>query len=1083
MKKLLSILLAVSVLLSLVACSPGGKDNKENGETTTLMIYMIGSDLEAKSGAGSDDLKEIENSGIDAGSNNVLIFTGGTPNWHNDVADKTENTIIKLTEDGFEREKSLTQTSMGEAETLTAFMDYCVENSPADHYALILWDHGNGPLIGYGKDILFENDSLTLAEMDAAMQASPFGKDKKLEWVGFDACLMSSAELACVWDDYANYLIASQEVEPAFGWTYDFLLNLGKDDTADLLNTLTDQYLTACLDYFEKKDYRDRDTTLACLDLSRAEDLQNAVNGLFGAASGDVGRLYDTLAARRVSTRALGRASTGSEYDLVDLKDLSEQLKTDYPEQAAALSGVIDEMVIKNSTNATGLSGVSLYYPFYNKDYYQNTWKKTYTDLNIFPDYVSYLSEYEKIWLKSDMTEGYTTGGTPNQDGDNQYTLTLTPEQAKHFASAKYYVLRRAGGETFQKVFSSADVTNANGTLTANFDGNVIYARNDLEEYMLPVTTEHDTVGSVTNYSIPVTLDNAQGGSFLYSGDTDFSILKSRFVIAADKSKSNIAVSALLPYDTDQSGSDLLGGKAEEINTDDYVTYLFMSEDPRTIVRDDNGVIQAVDKWLGTGYHDWNETAIAGGLDFVYAPLTDGSYALVFEICDTQGNLYCSEPVDVKVSGTELRKDTAAETTIVSSDGTFPLLLKEDDTAAVYLEEAEDILNGNTLTLSVKNKSSKKIKYITGEVICNGSISCMDKISPSGEAEPKETAAAAYNFDFGDARDIGAMKSLSSLRFSILMTDYESKKTLWNHELIQINFPKGKEFELKPTESWTGDPTELLLDKTLSPLFGASVKAQTLVEDSEKKIELLCFGKRESSLDDGELTGAYRVTNLTDHSLYITSDGLSIDNIFVPAEIEQRQVAPNTEAYMDFGMYVNSQYMDSLAMFGVTGMQTVQVSFRTSIDKLQMWQGYGEYKWYDVALASKSAAPSKPLAGSEVLLEENDVKVTLLGYDTDTGSSGEWKLAVENKRSEGLLFRFKDLTVNGKVYEDGSDMVPLFWDCDKVGAKQNGVLVLSNSTLAPVDISTLQLKLVVCDFTGSTILFEGSKSIDLKPTP
>ena len=264
MKKWLSVLLVLSVLWSLAACSGG---EGKSSESTTLMIYMVGSDLEAKSAAGSDDLNEIKDSGIDTGSNNVLIMTGGTPAWHNDVAGKTENTIIKLTSDGYEQETSLTQTSMGEAETLTAFLDYCVENNPSEHYALILWNHGNGPLIGYGKDILFQNDSLTLAEMDAAMQASSFGKDKKLDWVGFDACLMASAELACVWDDYADYLIASQEVEPAFGWTYDFLLNLGKEDTHDLVNTLTDHYLAACLDYFEKKGYDDRDTTLACLDL------------------------------------------------------------------------------------------------------------------------------------------------------------------------------------------------------------------------------------------------------------------------------------------------------------------------------------------------------------------------------------------------------------------------------------------------------------------------------------------------------------------------------------------------------------------------------------------------------------------------------------------------------------------------------------------------------------------------------------------------------------------------------------------------------------------------------------------------
>ena len=329
------------------------------------------------------------------------------------------------------------------------------------------------------------------------------------------------------------------------------------------------------------------------------------------------------------------------------------------------------------------------------------------------------------------------------------------------------------------------------------------------------------------------------------------------------------------------------------------------------------------------------------------------------------------------------------------------------------------------------------------------------------------------------ARSIGALKNLSKLHFTISVSDYESKKTLWNNEHIQVDFQKGKEFVFASNEVW--GESKPLLEETLAPLNGASVKAQTIAEDSEKKIELLCFGKKEGSFDDGTLTGAYRVTNLSDHPLYITSDGLSVDNIFVPVEAEQRPVAVGTEAYMDFSIDISGKYGDNLAAFGVTGMQTAKVNFRTASGRLQLWQGYGENKWYDIALATKSASPSKLPAGSKVLLDENDVKVTLLGYDTDGNSSGAWKMAVENKRSEGVLFRFKDLSVNGKAYEDGSDTAPVYWSPDKIGPKQSGVIMLNGSSLTPVDITAMQLRFVVCDFTGSKILFEGSKTVELTP--
>ena len=59
--------------------------------------------------------------------------------------------------------------NMGISQTLSAFVDYCTENYPADHYGLILWNHGGGPLWGYGSDELFKNDSLLLEELRSAM--------------------------------------------------------------------------------------------------------------------------------------------------------------------------------------------------------------------------------------------------------------------------------------------------------------------------------------------------------------------------------------------------------------------------------------------------------------------------------------------------------------------------------------------------------------------------------------------------------------------------------------------------------------------------------------------------------------------------------------------------------------------------------------------------------------------------------------------------------------------------------------------------------------------------------------------------
>ena len=60
----------------------------------TLMIYMIGSDLESKGGAAVSDLWEIASSGADVSAVNVLVYTGGTTKWHNENIPVSQNCFL-----------------------------------------------------------------------------------------------------------------------------------------------------------------------------------------------------------------------------------------------------------------------------------------------------------------------------------------------------------------------------------------------------------------------------------------------------------------------------------------------------------------------------------------------------------------------------------------------------------------------------------------------------------------------------------------------------------------------------------------------------------------------------------------------------------------------------------------------------------------------------------------------------------------------------------------------------------------------------------------------------------------------------
>ncbi len=173
----------------------------------TLMVYMCGSNLESDGGYASSDLEEMLKSSL-ADEVNLLVYTGGAKRWFDYGISNKTNQIYKI-----ENHKlNLVATdigvkAMGNPNTLLEFLNFGKENYPAQKYSLIMWDHGGGADYGFGLDELAnKNDALLIDEMKQALDS--FGQ--KLEFIGFDACLMANLETAYALKNNANYLIASE---------------------------------------------------------------------------------------------------------------------------------------------------------------------------------------------------------------------------------------------------------------------------------------------------------------------------------------------------------------------------------------------------------------------------------------------------------------------------------------------------------------------------------------------------------------------------------------------------------------------------------------------------------------------------------------------------------------------------------------------------------------------------------------------------------------------------------------------------------------------------------------------------------
>ena len=146
---------------------------------------------------------------------------GGAASWQlpQMQGEGHEYSRFRLTDQGVEDMEYMSLRNMGEPETLTDFINFASQTYPASHYGLVLWNHGAGPVEGYGSDSNFDGDSLTLSELRQAVSTS-FRGQEGFDFVSFDACLMGGIETAACLDGMADYVIASPELGPGL-WLAD----------------------------------------------------------------------------------------------------------------------------------------------------------------------------------------------------------------------------------------------------------------------------------------------------------------------------------------------------------------------------------------------------------------------------------------------------------------------------------------------------------------------------------------------------------------------------------------------------------------------------------------------------------------------------------------------------------------------------------------------------------------------------------------------------------------------------------------------------------------------------------------------
>jgi hypothetical protein len=323
-----------------------GNNNLDNGQNGSSWVISEAQEAEK---VGSTD--QVEYVAMVAS----LKIGGQATYYHleknvNELPDSLKSTVLE----------KLGTKDMSDPTTLTNFIKYAKQKYPAEHYMLMLKDHGGG---WHGAMEDEQNGAGGLMSLPAIAQAlDTFHFDV----ISFDACLMGMVEVGYELRHKADYLTASQFITYAgtYGSAEWLGYLVGKPNATPL--ELAKEVVQATQNADNAKQFTGQ---MAAIDLSKMDALVSDVAALGNnlvTASGDHGDEVLDAFSKTHSTDL-------DDPTFVDLREFCKQVLQEpnlknvnvLVSAANAVIQAINDAVPMTMTNAVGISrgGLCIYFP------------------------------------------------------------------------------------------------------------------------------------------------------------------------------------------------------------------------------------------------------------------------------------------------------------------------------------------------------------------------------------------------------------------------------------------------------------------------------------------------------------------------------------------------------------------------------------------------------------------------------------------------------------------------------------------------------------------------------------------------
>jgi len=345
-----------------------GDDDSDPGDREWTLLVFINADNNLEEN-GLEDISEMELVGSTP-EVSVVVQIDRHSGYTQDDGDWTGARRYLVTEDqdmssiGSPVLEDLGEVDMGQGDTAVAFFEWGVENYPAPRVGFVFWNHGDGwsargpgdePLKGLSSDDQSGHSiSVAEGELEDALDQMTDVLGRKLDLLGFDACLMGMWEVAVVSAPYADVLVASEASEGVDGWEY----------TESIGALVSDPEMTPgeLGDAISHSFVQSGDETQSVVDLTRIGAVTAAVDDLATVALSKPEAVLDEV------EDAIGGAQDFSWMPHRDLAHIGTRLAAnddaDISAAGVALRDAVDDAVIAAySANYLTSDGIAIYAP------------------------------------------------------------------------------------------------------------------------------------------------------------------------------------------------------------------------------------------------------------------------------------------------------------------------------------------------------------------------------------------------------------------------------------------------------------------------------------------------------------------------------------------------------------------------------------------------------------------------------------------------------------------------------------------------------------------------------------------------